>query len=189
MMDARNHVSKWLVQIFCVMAIAFNLGCGSSEPAASDESVEPVAPASVDGAQVEAKPATEEPKVAAAAETIGDAVVEGSAEPDIQPATATPTAYSDGSEKLLLMLTVFMLAVFVGVEIITKIPPTLHTPLMSGSNAISGITLIGALLATGSGQGGFATFLGFFAVVFATVNVIGGFLVTHRMLDMFRKKK
>ncbi|MCL4110105.1 UNVERIFIED_CONTAM: hypothetical protein GTU68_024950 [Idotea baltica] len=108
---------------------------------------------------------------------------------DVQPITETGSVGIDGSEKLLLMLTVFVLAVFVGVEIITKIPPTLHTPLMSGSNAISGITLIGALLATGSGQGAFASFLGFFAVVFATVNVVGGFLVTHRMLDMFRKKK
>jgi len=105
------------------------------------------------------------------------------------PEPIATAASADGTERLLLMITVFVLAIFVGVEIITKIPPTLHTPLMSGSNAISGITLIGALLATGAGQGGFATFLGFLAVVFATVNVVGGFLVTHRMLEMFRKKK
>ena len=103
--------------------------------------------------------------------------------------TVATVPVADGTERLMLMITVFVLAIFVGVEIITKIPPTLHTPLMSGSNAISGITLIGALLASGSGQGGFATFLGFLAVVFATVNVVGGFLVTHRMLEMFRKKK
>jgi NAD(P) transhydrogenase subunit alpha len=82
-------------------------------------------------------------------------------------------------------LTIFILAVFIGVEIITKVPPTLHTPLMSGSNAISGITLVGALVA---GQGFWGGLFGFLAIVFATVNVIGGFLVTHRMLGMFKKK-
>jgi NAD(P) transhydrogenase subunit alpha len=86
---------------------------------------------------------------------------------------------------LISGLTIFMLAVFVGFEVITKVPPTLHTPLMSGSNAISGITLVGALLA-GSGWAG-AT-LGLIAIITATVNVVGGFLVTHRMLGMFRKK-
>ncbi len=83
-------------------------------------------------------------------------------------------------------LTIFVLAIFVGVEIITKVPPTLHTPLMSGSNAISGITLVGALVA---GQGFWGSLFGFFAIIFATINVIGGFLVTHRMLGMFKKKK
>jgi NAD(P) transhydrogenase subunit alpha len=89
---------------------------------------------------------------------------------------------------LALLATVFVLALFVGVEIITKVPPTLHTPLMSGSNAISGITLVGALAAAGAGEGALATWLGFAAVVLATVNVVGGFLVTHRMLRMFRRK-
>ncbi|MGA0286451.1 MAG: NAD(P) transhydrogenase subunit alpha [Phycisphaerales bacterium] len=89
---------------------------------------------------------------------------------------------------LALLATVFVLALFVGVEIITKVPPTLHTPLMSGSNAISGITLVGALAAAGAGEGGLATALGVAAVVLATVNVVGGFLVTHRMLRMFRRK-
>ena len=82
-------------------------------------------------------------------------------------------------------LTIFVLSLFVGFEIITKIPPTLHTPLMSGSNAISGITVVGAILA---GEGWFGTTLGFLAVVMATINVVGGFLVTHRMLGMFRRK-
>ncbi len=86
---------------------------------------------------------------------------------------------------LITGLTIFVLAIFVGFEIITKVPPTLHTPLMSGSNAISGITLVGAILATDTLLAGL---FGFLAVVFATVNVIGGFLVTHRMLGMFRKK-
>ena len=91
-------------------------------------------------------------------------------------------------ESLIAALTVFVLAVFVGFEIITKIPPTLHTPLMSGSNAISGITLIGALLSAGSQQTQLAVWLGLAAVVLATVNVVGGFLVTHRMLGMFKRR-
>jgi len=88
----------------------------------------------------------------------------------------------------VLYLTIFVLAVFVGFEVITKVPPTLHTPLMSGSNAISGITIIGALIAAGSELGTLASVLGFFALVSATINVVGGFLVTHRMLGMFRRK-
>ena len=91
-------------------------------------------------------------------------------------------------EVLVASLTVFALAVFVGFEVITKVPPTLHTPLMSGSNAISGIAVVGAVLVAGAAAGGFGTFLGLIAVVMATVNVVGGFLVTHRMLVMFKKK-
>lgn len=89
---------------------------------------------------------------------------------------------------LVALLTIFILAIFVGFEIITKVPPTLHTPLMSGSNAISGITVVGALIAAGSGKGSFSTILGFVAVTLATINVVGGFVVSHRMLSMFRKK-
>ena len=84
-------------------------------------------------------------------------------------------------------LTIFVLAVLVGFEVITKVPPTLHTPLMSGSNAISGITLVGALLVAGTASGS-AALLGFLAVIFAMINVVGGFLVTHRMLKMFKKR-
>lgn len=91
-------------------------------------------------------------------------------------------------EIFLTGLTIFVLAVFAGFEIITKIPPTLHTPLMSGANAISGITLVGALVAAGAGQSLLTTALGFSAIVCATINVVGGFLVTNRMLAMFRKK-
>ena len=87
------------------------------------------------------------------------------------------------------LLTIFVLAIFVGFEIITKIPPTLHTPLMSGSNAISGITIIGALLAAGHMATPLTAFLGCLAIIFATINVVGGFMVTHRMLAMFKKKK
>ncbi|MBN2024180.1 MAG: NAD(P) transhydrogenase subunit alpha [Pirellulales bacterium] len=89
---------------------------------------------------------------------------------------------------LLTGLTVFVLAIFVGFEIITKIPPTLHTPLMSGSNAISGITVVGAILAAGADHGWFACLLGMIAVALAMINVVGGFLVTNRMLEMFRRK-
>ena len=84
-------------------------------------------------------------------------------------------------------ITIFILAIFVGIEIITKVPPTLHTPLMSGSNAISGIAIIGAILAT-SVEGQIGMWLGFIAVIFAMINVIGGFMVTDRMLKMFKRK-
>lgn len=90
---------------------------------------------------------------------------------------------------LISSLTIFVLALFVGVEIINKVPPTLHTPLMSGSNAISGITIVGALIATGAENGATATVLGIVAVALASINVVGGFMVTDRMLAMFSKKK
>ncbi len=92
------------------------------------------------------------------------------------------------SELFVAVLTIFVLAIFVGFEIITKVPPTLHTPLMSGSNAISGIILIGALLSAGTQHSTLTAILGLFAVILATINVVGGFLVTHRMLRMFRRK-
>ena len=92
-----------------------------------------------------------------------------------------------GLEILVTGITIFVLAVFVGFEIITKVPPTLHTPLMSGSNAVSGITVAGALISAGADHGELTTWLGFAAVVFATINVVGGFLVTHRMLGMFKR--
>ncbi|MGS0683353.1 NAD(P) transhydrogenase subunit alpha [Shewanella sp. 125m-7] len=90
--------------------------------------------------------------------------------------------------EILLLLTLFVVAVFLGVEMITKVPPTLHTPLMSGSNAISGISLVGALLSAGSGGGIWVNVLGFIAVVLATINVVGGYMVTNRMLAMFKRK-
>jgi NAD(P) transhydrogenase subunit alpha len=88
---------------------------------------------------------------------------------------------------LLMLIYVFVLAIFVGFELITKVPPTLHTPLMSGSNAISGITIVGALLSAGVGEMSISTILGVIAIVFAMINVVGGFLVTDRMLKMFKK--
>ncbi|MCH2423805.1 MAG: NAD(P) transhydrogenase subunit alpha [Acidimicrobiales bacterium] len=90
---------------------------------------------------------------------------------------------------LLIALTLFVLAVFLGLELITKVPATLHTPLMSGSNAVSGITLIGAMVSAGADHSTLATWLGFVAVVLATINVVGGFLVTGRMLAMFTSRK
>ena len=90
--------------------------------------------------------------------------------------------------EFVLVLTILVLAIFVGFEVITKVPPILHTPLMSGSNAISGITIIGAILSAGVQYTTLTTVLGFTAMVFATINVVGGFLVTHRMLDMFKRK-
>ena len=89
---------------------------------------------------------------------------------------------------LLNLLTVFALAVFLGVELITKVPPILHTPLMSGSNAISGIAIIGALISTGAERTELGIILGMVALVFATINVVGGYVVTYRMLGKFKKK-
>ena len=91
-------------------------------------------------------------------------------------------------EDPVVALTILTLSLFVGFEVISKVPPLLHTPLMSGSNAISGITIVGALLAAGSEERTLSTVLGFIAIVFATINVVGGFLVTNRMLAMFKKK-
>jgi NAD(P) transhydrogenase subunit alpha len=88
---------------------------------------------------------------------------------------------------LVFGVTVFVLAAFVGFEVISKVPPTLHTPLMSGANAISGITIIAAVTAAGLGSSALIEILGFIAVATATVNVVGGFLVTDRMLQMFRR--
>jgi NAD(P) transhydrogenase subunit alpha len=94
----------------------------------------------------------------------------------------------DALNMLVGSITIFVLALFLGNELIVKVPPTLHTPLMSGSNAISGITLVGAIIAAGSEHGELGKYMGFAAVIFATLNVVGGFLVTHRMLGMFKRK-
>jgi len=88
---------------------------------------------------------------------------------------------------MINIFTVFILAIFIWIEIISKVPPTLHTPLMSGSNAISGIAIVGAIIATKVG-GEIGTWLGLIAVIFATVNCVGGFMVTDRMLKMFKRK-
>ena len=92
-------------------------------------------------------------------------------------------------ESLLVDLYVFVLASFVGYQLITRVPPLLHTPLMSGSNAISGITIVGALVLAGGEYGWISSVLGFLAIVFAKMNVAGGYVVTNRMLQMFRKER
>ena len=115
-------------------------------------------------------------------------LVAQTAEELVPPAAAAATGESAGLGQLIQLLTIFALAIFVGFEIITKVPPTLHTPLMSGSNAISGITIIGALVAAGYQQTTWTAILGFIAVTFAAINVVGGYMVTHRMLAMFKRK-
>jgi len=89
--------------------------------------------------------------------------------------------------ELLITIYIFVLAIFIGFEVISKVPPRLHTPLMSGSNAISGITIVGALVATGDVNAS-TTFVGLAAIVFAMINVVGGYAVTDRMLKMFKRK-
>ena len=91
------------------------------------------------------------------------------------------------TEGLIIGIVIFVLATFLGAELIGRVPPTLHTPLMSGANAVSGITIVGALIVAGSGYGWISTVLGFLAIVFAMMNVVGGYLVTNRMLQMFRR--
>lgn len=123
-----------------------------------------------------------------------EAPPEAASEDEAQPLPALALAElspKDGTgnanwRRVIASLTVFVLAVFVGFEVITKVPPTLHTPLMSGANAISGITLVGAVLVAASMS--FSGFVGFLAVTLATVNAVGGFMVTHRMLAMFKKR-
>ncbi len=91
-------------------------------------------------------------------------------------------------EAILGSIVIFTLATFLGVELINRVPTTLHTPLMSGANAISGITVVGAMIVAGGGHGWLSSVLGFLAVVFAMINVVGGYAVTDRMLQMFKKK-
>ncbi len=99
---------------------------------------------------------------------------------------ATPSGGSDTG--IIAFLTVFALAIFVGIEVVSKVPSILHTPLMSGSNAIHGIVLVGALIVMGEAHGTGQLILGFLAVFLATLNIVGGFVVTDRMLEMFKGK-
>lgn len=95
------------------------------------------------------------------------------------------------ASSIMMVMYIFILAIFVGFELISKVPPTLHTPLMSGSNAISGVTILGAIVVAGTHDnwGEITAIIGFLAVLFATVNVFGGYFVTDRMLEMFKSKK
>ena len=130
------------------------------------------------------KPSLASPIPTPVKETYGD--------PKHQPAKKAnkkTRAASDRSKIMGLLFFTFALAIFLGFELISRVPSQLHTPLMSGSNAISGISIVGALLATGlMGNAKLSVFLGFLAVVFASINVVGGYLVTDRMLAMFKKK-
>ena len=90
---------------------------------------------------------------------------------------------------LISLIIIFALSLFIGYEVITKVPPTLHTPLMSGSNAISGIVIVGAIIIASNANGLLSTILSVFAVILATINVVGGFMVTDRMLAIFKKSK
>jgi H+-translocating NAD(P) transhydrogenase subunit alpha len=92
-------------------------------------------------------------------------------------------------DPVFLLIFTFIIASLLGFELINKVPPTLHTPLMSGSNAISGITVVGALMCARAGAGWFSQVLAFLAIVFATINVVGGYMVTDRMLASFKKKE
>ena len=96
---------------------------------------------------------------------------------------------SNTMSALIFSLFIFVLACFIGFELISKVPPTLHTPLMSGANAISGITIVGALIVAGSLGEEMGKWIGFAAIILATINVVGGFMVTDRMLEMFKKKE
>lgn len=124
--------------------------------------------------------------------TLKDSAASEAAASDVSAAKAPAMVTVSKASVLVGSFTVFLLAVFVGFEIITKVPPTLHTPLMSGSNAISGITVVGAMIAAGAtavtAGNWFGTLLGMLAVVLAMINVVGGFVVTHRMLKMFKKR-
>lgn len=135
-----------------------------------------------------ASPATSSDAPLADAPHVGGALDES---PQVPPMASLP----DRRQGMILSLWIFVLAVFLGIEVISKVPPTLHTPLMSGSNAISGITLVGAVIVAAAVVSGisptagvFARFLGFIAVALAMINAVGGFLVTHRMLAMFTRK-
>jgi NAD(P) transhydrogenase subunit alpha len=105
------------------------------------------------------------------------------------PLLADSIVAEDPAARFIRLLTVFLLAMWVGFEVITKVPQRLHTPLTSGSNAISGITAVGAIVVAGALATKGGSLLGFLAVVLAMINVAGGFVVTHRMLEMFQPKK
>lgn len=169
------------LRLWCVVSAAVILLSAQSPMAWSQESPSD-APSDVSSA-------SEEPVAEAPTEETSESSTDTTGVADRE--NATPPA-GDSSEakgarqSLLASLTIFVLAIFVGFEVITKVPPTLHTPLMSGSNAISGITIVGAVIVASAT--GVTSFIGFLAVIMATINVVGGFLVTHRMLGMFQKK-
>ena len=159
---------RWMWLILCCIVVFRGSLAVAQDDADSKPDKDAETPAAVEGSSQEKAPADES---------------------DAPQEEASPKAAESSyrGEMLLASLTIFALAIFVGFELITKVPPTLHTPLMSGSNAISGIAVVGAILVAGNGMN-FSSFLGMVALALAMVNVVGGFLVTHRMLAMFQKK-
>ena len=170
-----NHLlSTTLLAIFLCCSLTVLSGCGDGgNPTASDATSQEA----VSNGDVDATDESSSPQSDPVADTPGTANAPVVAD--------TPAAQFDRFDALMAGISIFVLAVVVGFEVITKVPPTLHTPLMSGSNAISGITLVGALLV--AGRSDYAAWLGVLGVAFAMINVIGGFWVTHRMLSMFKR--
>lgn len=173
---------RWFLLLLLFLVSANVAAAQDAEPAKPAEKPAAAAPAEQEAPPAE-KPAAEKPK------TPPTEVVPDTSESPVtglpQPEEAKFTRY----DALVASLTIFVLAIFIGFELITKVPPTLHTPLMSGSNAISGISIVGALIAASTTGAPLAAFIGLIAVVLATVNVVGGYLVTHRMLEMFKPKR
>ena len=205
-MTQRNvlQVCRWLGYLsLCLFLCSWLPGCGGGDQAPAEKETEAGQQAvSAPKAESDQKPDADADvaDAAVADQAVADAVPEpstdeptdgeptdddGSSANADEPAAPTKSGFSK-FDMLMAALSIFVLSIFVGFEVITKVPPTLHTPLMSGSNAISGITLVGALLV--AGQGDYAAWLGVLAVIFATINVIGGFWVTHRMLSMFQQR-
>ena len=166
---------------------------GSDDESATAKTVD-TDKAAPDGAQSEQpEPETDDELTATGTDPDSDAEESGEEKKSSEPVTVleeeedqSVVSEAKGPDRLAAV-TIFVLAIFVGFEVITKVPPTLHTPLMSGSNAVSGITVVGAIVVAGQ-QGWLSSWLGMVAVALAMVNVVGGFLVTHRMLAMFKKR-
>ena len=176
-----------LKRLACLsLSLMFVVGCGSANTREPIEDTTIETPAPTTGAVENGAAAAAKPE--AVAESKAGSTAAPAQEAKATRAVETAQVGLSRTDALLAAITIFMLAIFVGFELITKVPPTLHTPLMSGSNAISGITLVGALLMAGNNQSGWAAFFGMLAVAMATVNVVGGFMVTDRMLSMFRGK-
>ena len=177
-MISRRSIS--VLVLFWVALACSTLGCGGADDSPSAEK-------SPEAMIQEATAMIEEAKAIVSETKEKEVEAAQVAAEALEAAKAKPSSGFTKFDALMAGLSIFVLAVFVGFEVITKVPPTLHTPLMSGSNAISGITVVGALLVAGRSDSGFAWLLGLLAVVFAMINVIGGFWVTHRMLSMFKR--
>ena len=187
-----HHIYLHVVQPDTGQPVRIIVADQATLPAVADEAVmeKPVKETADDPAEVDEE--DDAAAITAPAEDMADTAAEVQEEvlrkaPALVPLEAKPESRAD--IPLGLLLFIFVLAIFLGFELISKVPSQLHTPLMSGSNAISGITIVGALAAAGLGAGGtVGTLLGTLAVAFATINVVGGYMVTNRMLAMFKKK-